>query len=258
MRFSSFRLYIVLMVIGVFGVIDTVTLLSFHVGTNFGVLFPGIIGVLLIIIGVLHNYFGVDALGLRNRFIRNVLISVFSLWLLTFVAIEELIVTAARSDENKNTDYIVILGAALHGERMSMTLSSRMDTALRYINAHPNIRIVVSGGRGMGESISEAEAMKRFLVANHISENRILKEEKSTSTIENLQNSKNIIENKERRQAPQIMLVTNDFHMFRAKMLAGREGLRTYGIPAQTPISIRFNSYMREYFAIIKSYFLDK
>lgn len=258
MRFFTTGLfYNVLLVLGVIGIIDTTVLLSYGVGKNLGTLFPGIIGTIFVISGLLYNLFGIDIIKVKRRIVRNILIIVLGFWMVTFLFIEGLILTGARSDENKNSDFVIVLGAALHGKQMSLTLSTRMYKALVYLNAHPNTKVVVSGGQGPGESITEAEAMKRFLVAKGINENRIWKEEKSTSTIENLRFSKAIIE-KQTKQTAQIMLTTNDFHMYRAKMLARREGLEVYALPSETPLSVRFNSYFREYFAVIKSYFLDK
>lgn len=246
-----------LLVLGLIGVVDTTLLLSFGVGKNLGTLFPGIIGSIFIIAGMLYNFWGFDLIGVRHRTIRNLLILLLGFWVATFLFIEGLILTGAQSDENKNADFVIVLGAALHGEQLSLTLVSRMNKALTYLKAHPDTMVVVSGGQGPGESLTEAEAMKRFLVAGGINENRILKEENSTSTIENLTFSKAIIE-KYTQQTPQVMLTTNDFHMYRAKILAQRLGLQVNALPSETPLSIRFNAYFREYFAVIKSYIFDK
>lgn len=258
MRLSLVGLfYNFIFVLGVIGVIDTTVLLSYGAGKNLGTLFPGIAGGIFVIAGLLYNLFSLDVFGIKRRIVRNTLIMVFGVWVITFLLVQSLILTEALSDETQNSDFVIVLGAALHGEQMSLTLFTRINKALGYLNSHPNTKVVVAGGQGAGESITEAEAMKRFLVANGINENRILKEDKSTSTIENLRFSKAIIE-KHTTDTPHIMLVTNDFHSYRAKMLAHREGMKVYALPSETPLSVRFNSYFREYFAVIKSYFLDK
>ena len=82
------------------------------------------------------------------------------------------------------------------------------------------------------------------------------KEEKSTSTIENLRLSKKIMAGTSKKN--EIMIVTRDYHMLRAKMLAKRAGLTPYSLPSRTPYYVLSNSYIREYFAIIKSFFLDR
>ena len=257
MRFSITGLfYNILLVLGIVGVVDTTVLLSNGVGRNLGTLFPGIIGGFFVISGVLYNFFDIDIIGVRRRIVRNTLMIMLGLWMVTFLFVEGLILSGTRSEENKKAEFVIVLGAALHGKQLSWTLYTRINKALDYLNSHPGTKVVVSGGQGAGESITEAEAMKRFLVAKGIQENRIIKEEKSTSTIENLRFSKEIIE-KQSKQTPRIMLTTNDFHMYRAKMLANREGLHVYALPSATPLSIKYNSYFREYFALIKSYLLD-
>lgn len=257
MLFSNSQFYNIILVLGFIGILDTLALLMYGVGINFGILFPGVLGMLFVILGIFYNYFGMDLLGIKHPLNRKVLITVGTLWLMSFVIIEGLIISGARSDEDKPVDYIVVLGAALHGDNLSFTLRSRMDTALKYLNSHPKTKVVVSGGRGLGETLTEAEAMRRFLVNNHISDKRILKEEKSTSTIENLRFSKSILA-KDPKFNQRIMIVTNDFHLYRGKNLAKRIGLTAYGLPAKTPRSIIFNVYCREYLAIIKSYLFDK
>lgn len=257
MFFSNSWFYNILFFLGLLGILDTSVLLLSGVGMNIGILFPGILGIFLLVVSNIYKYLGLDLLGIKKPIVRKILILIGGLWLLSFILIEGLIISGGHSDGNKSAEYIVVLGAALHGEDMSLSLQSRMDTALKYIEQHPNVKIIVSGGRGLGESITEAEAMKKFLVRNHINEGKIIKEEKSTNTVENLKFSKAIIRNHEKGN-PNIIIVTNNFHLFRAKMLAKRLGIKAYGLPAKTPISVMFNVYFREYLAVIKSYFLDR
>jgi uncharacterized SAM-binding protein YcdF (DUF218 family) len=89
-----------------------------------------------------------------------------------------------------------------------------------------------------------------------IKEERIIKEDKSTSTMENFKNTKEIVL-KDNSENIRILIVTNDFHMFRAKLLARRNGFIPYGLPSSTPWSILPNCYIREYFAVLKSLVFD-
>ncbi len=87
---------------------------------------------------------------------------------------------------SRSNDYAVILGAKVNGEIPSLSLQFRLDAALEYAIQYPHVYLILSGGQGPGEHISESEAMKRFLVKNGIQEERLLIEDLSTSTYENL------------------------------------------------------------------------
>ena len=87
---------------------------------------------------------------------------------------------------NGSNDYAIILGAKVNGEIPSLSLQYRLDAALDYAKENPHVYLILSGGQGAGEHISEAKAMKRFLVENGIQEERLLIEDMSTSTYENL------------------------------------------------------------------------
>lgn len=123
-----------------------------------------------------------------------------------------------------NEDVVIVLGAAVKGTEVGRTLKLRLDTACDYLNKNPDSVVVVAGGKGYGEDITEAEAMKNYLVSVGISENRILKEEKSTSTFENFKFSKEILDKKFGKNY-KVAFVTNNFHVLRAKSIAKDAGL---------------------------------
>jgi uncharacterized SAM-binding protein YcdF (DUF218 family) len=150
-------------------------------------------------------------------------------------------------------EFIIILGARVKGTVPSLSLQYRIDAAAAYLNEHPDVIAVASGGQGPGEDISEAEAIKQGLMNQGIDESRIIVENQSTSTIENIKFSKKLIPN----HIEKGLLVSNDFHLFRAKMIAKDYGLKLEGLPARTPTVALVKSYTREYLAITK-YFLHK
>lgn len=117
---------------------------------------------------------------------------------------------------------------------------------------------MVSGGQGSNEDIAEAYAMEKYLVDNGIEKSRIIIEDKSTSTFQNLRLSLDKIREVDDKENIKILIASNKYHIFRSKLLAKRLGLIPYGLPAKTPPIIIFKSYIREYFAVIKSFFLDK
>lgn len=179
------------------------------------------------------------------------------IWGLTFLVIQTLILTSVSYDLDHNDyDYIIVLGAGINGEKLSLILEQRLELAVELSNRLENAKVIVSGGQGPGEDITEAKAMSRYLVENGIEEDRILLEEVSTSTAENFMYSK-IIFDEVSEENDNVLVITNEFHMFRSLKLAKRYGFNAQGIACRTPIIIRLNYLSREYLAVIKSIILD-
>lgn len=244
-----------ILILGVLGILDTLALIIFT-SVNLGTTLPGIIG-LLLVLNVMDKAYNTNYLVIRSPFVKKVALSVFTLGLISFVIIEGLILISAQNPDDKKTlDYLLILGAGLKGDQVSLTLASRMKVGIDYLNQHPKTKVIVSGGKGSGEKISEAEAMEKYLLDKGIKPERIIKEENSTSTMENFRFSKRIVS--KRLSNNEIMIVTSEFHIFRAKMLARRVGLTPFALASKTPYYLLPNVYLREYFAIIKSFFFDR
>lgn len=205
----------------------------------------------IVIIFIQNKYF------IKLRGLLKALVIIFIVFIISFAIVEGIIINNGRKAESAKADYIVVLGAAVKGKTPSLILSQRLEKSLEYINQNPEAKIVVSGGKGPGEDITEAEAMKRYLVSNGVPESRVIKEQKSTNTFENVKNTKSIIEELQESKDIKIEIVTSDFHMFRAKMLARREGFTAYGYPSKTPSWLAPLYYIREYFAVIKSLICD-
>lgn len=162
------------------------------------------------------------------------------------------IVNSANQDIVRDADYVIILGARVKGTTPSLSLQYRIDAAAEYLKENEHTIAIASGGQGTGEDISEAEAIKTELIKHGISEARILLENQSTSTNENIQFSKRLISDDMKTG----LLVTNDYHVFRATMIANDYGLNLEGIPAKTPTIAIPKSYIREYMALTKYYLL--
>ncbi|WFD08898.1 YdcF family protein [Tepidibacter hydrothermalis] len=176
----------------------------------------------------------------------------------SFIMIEGLIIINGQENKEYDVDYLVVLGSGLWGDVLSPTLLGRMNTALEFIENNPNTKIVVCGGQGRGENMPEAEAMRDYLVLNGVDESKIIQEDKSTSTLENLKFAKNILEELDGKKNHKIMIVTNEFHLFRSKFIAKRLGFTPYGMPSKTITSIAPKYFIREYFAVIKSFIFDR
>jgi len=190
--------------------------------------------------------------------IYKIIKSVIILFLISFILIEGLIIINGIIKDTEDVDYMIILGARLYGDIPSPALNERLKVAEEYLMDDTDLKVIVSGGQGPDECISEAEAMKKYLVDSGINEDRVILEDKSTSTFENIKNSLNIIKEIGDLEEPRVLLVTNRFHIFRSKFLAHRLDARPYGLPAKVPPSIVLPQFIREYFAVIKSFIFDR
>jgi len=157
-------------------------------------------------------------------------------------------------------DAVIVLGAGVNGKTPSAALRTRINAARRYMEAHPEVPVVLSGGQGDGEFITEAECMRRELTrVNDAWGKRLLLEERSTSTAENFAFSKKLLRSHGiDTDTAVIGVVTNDFHIFRAELIARRAELTTVGIPAELPWWwLTANYYLREAFALVKTLIFD-
>jgi len=221
-------------------------------------IFFALLGFILISYGIFKIFFDNGLILKKARWVVYIFRAGAILILISFIIIETFIVSNGIKKDNEKVDYIVILGAMVRGETHTLMLRERLDASLNYIKSHKDIKVILSGGQGPGENISEAEAMKRYLSNKGIEETRLIKEENSTSTMENLQFTRDKIEEIDSKKDIKLMIVTNDFHMFRAKFLAKRNDFKAYGIPANTSLSLKPANYIREYFGVIKSLILDR
>lgn len=124
--------------------------------------------------------------------------------------------------EAKTSDAIIVLGCQLHGEIPSAFLRERTLKAAQLYKQNKGKYIIVSGGQGPGETISEAEGMKRILLQEGIPESSIILEDKSRNTNENIKNSKQILD---KMNLKSVIVVSNDFHLRRAKVLCDKNNL---------------------------------
>ena len=178
-----------------------------------------------------------------------------SLCLTVFLVTEVYIVTGAMADDSAlPANAVIVLGAGVNGTTPSLALQTRIRTAEQYLREHPEIPVVLSGGQGIGEEITEAEAMYRALIADGVDPARLLLEERSSDTEENFAYSKVLLaEHGFDTNKATIAVVTNDFHIRRAGLIARREGLTTIGVPAKLPWWwLSANYYVRECFGLGK------
>lgn len=155
----------------------------------------------------------------------------------------------AMNNAPKGTETLVVLGCRVYGETPSLSLRERLDATVAYMLEHPDVNCVVSGGQGPGEDISEAECMYRYLIANGIAGKRIYKEDKSTSTRENLEFSLRII--RENQLSEEIAIVTSEYHQYRASLVAQDLGIESTAVCGKTAKWLLPTYYIRELYGIL-------
>jgi uncharacterized SAM-binding protein YcdF (DUF218 family) len=195
---------------------------------------------------------------MKNRKRVFLLVGVFVALGLIYIGILQFKISQYSNMETpKNADYLIVLGARVKGTVPSLAFASRINAAADFLKKNQDTLVIASGGKGSGEEISEAESIKSELKKQGISENRIILEDQSTDTYENINFSKKLIP----KGAKLGLVVTNNFHLYRAVSIARDYGLQVQGLPAETPWIAVVKSYSREYLAItkyyLKRYFLD-
>ena len=153
-------------------------------------------------------------------------------------------------------DAVIVLGAGVHGDQISLPLKQRLDKALEYYERNPGALMVVTGGRGFQETVTEAEAMEKYLLANGMRPESIIKEEKATSTNENMKFSKEILDSRFGGSCS-AAVITNNFHIYRGVEIAKNEGFKDVThLHAGLEWYNLMPCYLRESLAVLKLWVL--
>jgi uncharacterized SAM-binding protein YcdF (DUF218 family) len=183
------------------------------------------------------------------KYLRMAAIMIVAAGFSIFALVEGAIIYHANQKADANVEYLIVLGAQVRGTRITKTLKKRLDTAVTYLKDNPKTIAIVSGGQGAGEDITEAEAMRKYLLEQGITEDRIRKEEQSTNTDKNIRFSKAIIQD----ENAEVAIVTNGFHVYRALQIAKKQGFQNVrGLAAPSDARLLINYYVREVFGVIK------
>ncbi|MDO4619335.1 MAG: YdcF family protein [Lachnospiraceae bacterium] len=169
--------------------------------------------------------------------------------LVFFLVCEGMIISRFSSEGQPGLDYLIVLGAQVREDGPSRVLRYRLDAAAAYLEENAAARCIVSGGKGGNEVTSEAEGMKNYLVEKGIAEERILMEDRSRNTIENIRFSMKLFD----PEKDTVGIVTNNFHIYRSVSIAKKQGLgKVSGIAAKsTPYYLPTN-LLREFFGVVK------
>ncbi|MEK3728929.1 YdcF family protein [Lysinibacillus sp. FSL W8-0953] len=174
-----------------------------------------------------------------------------SIGMVLYIWLGKQIEQGVESSAKGSADYMIILGAKVKaGGVPSLSLKSRLEVAVPYLTKYPHVKVIVSGGQGPDEDQTEASVMQEYLEQNGIEATRIIVEDKSTSTYENLVFSKELLP----KDTKKITIVSNDFHLKRAKYLAETLDFEVDVVAAETPKSVEAKLRLRERAALLKTY----
>jgi len=205
-------------------------------------------GALLIGIGAVILLWG----ALRgHKAARRIVALLLLIGFLLFAAAEVQVLRYALHKDDRPVSAVIILGAGVYGTRPSLSLRVRLDAALAYLADKPDVPVVVSGGRGSGEDITEARCMFDYLTDHGLDADRIWQEDRSTSTKENLDYSAALLRSRGIDTADNIAVVSADYHVYRASLFWG-PGM--VPVPANMPgrwWPITVNYFIREAFGTV-------
>ena len=183
----------------------------------------------------------------RHRKLLRALRILLCAALIFFLAVEGVILCGGMMEAEQGLNYIVVLGARVNGTVPSGSLRNRIRVGAEYLRDNPQTIAVLSGAQGSGEEISEARCMYDNMVAAGIDPARLILEEQSTDTAENLRNSRALIP-----EGASVGLVTNNFHIFRALALARNQGWTDVrGVPVATTMLSLPHYLMREFVGVV-------
>lgn len=189
-----------------------------------------------------------------KKFLKRIFKIIFFIGLLILVFIEGLIFYAKKNNFDIPQDYVLVLGAKANNGNLSKTLIERLNSAYSYLEKHKNSTAILCGGKESGNEFSQAEYMRDHLIKMGIDENRLIVETKSVNTFENI---KFALE-KMNKKPSSVMVITSDYHIFRAKFILYRFGVLGYSYPAKVPKNSIVLSYCRETLAVIKTFLFDR
>jgi len=184
----------------------------------------------------------------RAAFVLRRLMQVFVIACLCVAVTANVFILSHRSgDGDKPVDVLLVLGAGLYGDVPSPVLAERLRSAVDYMERHPGVRAVVTGGQGPGETVTEGDCMYAYMTARGIDGARISVENTSRNTAENVANARAFLQG-----ARTVGVVTSDFHLYRAKLIVRKAGYEPVGVAAVTPsLKVKLTMQVRETASVV-------
>lgn len=211
------------------------------------------LGLILLIVGVLTLVRCIIGAAFKViwKLIRKPLAIVLAIVLILMAVTAVPILIGAKSQPEAPCDYLIVLGAGVEGDTPSPILQDRIDAAYAYLTKHPDTVCIATGGKGDEENLSEAQCIFDHLTALGIEAERIWIEDQATSTVENFRYSIELLQSKTGGIPESVGVLSNEFHLFRASLMAKKNGLSPIYVAAptgNTPTRIFYT--VREIFAL--------
>lgn len=216
---------------------------------NLGVYMPALMAIIPLFVGLFYEpcrRFFKKGFG---KAVKRLVLAAYAVFFAGFAVICGVLFYTAARQPQPNAQAVIVLGGGLRNDRPSRMLAWRLDKALEYCMDNPQSLLVVSGGLGEGQNVTEAQAMARYLTEKGMDPARILLEDASANTSENLRFSRALLEE---RIGPlqSAVVVTSDFHLFRALCVAHKLGIPAQGLASRSAWYLLPNSCLREYVAL--------
>lgn len=214
----------------------------------FGYSFSGLV---MLGISALFLLFGVMNV-LKKRLPRLMKVLHTIAWILLIAVLIAAVITgyfvvrAGSGAEDTESDYVIVLGAGVNGNTPSRSLRERLLSAQDYLTNHPDTTAILSGGKGDNENITEALCMFNWLTENGIPAEQLRMEDQATTTEENIRYSLDLIEAETGVRPTKCAVLSSSYHLYRASLLAQKEGLEMLGVPAKCSHLYYCNMLLRE------------
>jgi uncharacterized SAM-binding protein YcdF (DUF218 family) len=233
----------------IFALYGGIVLVILGTGAWFNFVFAGI-GVFLILLGALWKIKGFPG------WLKAAIIIVLVLAIAVTAFFEYRIISFAKAEPEDNADYVIILGAKVNGSNPSVEFSARIREAMSYLVKNPRTKVITTGAQGPDENMSEAEAAEKVILGARIHEDRIIREDRSTSTAENLANAADIIRSKGSDPSrAKVVIVSSAFHLYRASQYAKSIGYENVSYAGSNGLFLLIPQYyFREFAALVKEY----
>ena len=203
---------------------------------------------------LLHGFIRANCEGGRGA--KNILCGLLGVCVLNFAIFEGCAIAAAMQRPADDAKWVLLLGAGVHGDVPSFEFAKRISVAADYLLSHPDAVAVTTGGCGSGEYIEEGNVAAMYLQNAGVPKDRILTEDKSTTTEENFRFARDIIQNAGGNADDKILIVSSGFHLYRAEKLAKAEGYTDLSGLGSTGLLILLPQYyLREYAARVRGSF---
>jgi len=222
---------------------------------NLGVLLTLALGIFILLIGLFWKRIGKLTSRGIGKILRN---AVIVLLCLEFALVGFLAFYSQSDNVDYAEDAVVVLGAGIRGDRVMIPLKLRLEKAIEYHEKNPEALIVVTGGQGFQETVTEAYAMEKYLLEHGVEPSVIVKEELAASTNENMRFSREILDEKFGTEEYEIVVITNNFHIYRAVSIAKAEGFTEIShLHAGLQWYNLVPCYLRESLAVLKMWVFD-